>query len=304
MIRPKIILSKCFCQPVRYNGEMVKDEFVEKLKNYVDYIEVCPEFDVGLGVPRKSIIIVKNNGSKRLIQTDTENDLTDKIIKYSQNIIESLKEVDGFLLKANSPSCGVGSAKLYKDGKFISKTYGIFAEKIKEKFYYLPIEDEGRLKNREIREHFLIRIFAFAELRELLKKPEIKKLVDFHTKYKYLLMTYNQKYLKELGQLVADGKLSVSQKLMLYKDRFYLAFLRKPSPSRHINTLLHIIGHIKDRLNSKEKKHIFSLLENYKRGRIDLKVIVELLKNLSYRFDNEYLLCQKYLEPYPDELNV
>ncbi|MCS7179985.1 MAG: DUF523 and DUF1722 domain-containing protein [bacterium] len=304
MVRPKIVLSRCFSEAVRYNGEIVNDDFVNKLKRYVEYINLCPELDIGLGVPRKRVIIVNDNGFKRLIQPEANIDLTEKILIYSEKVINSLKDIDGFLLKAKSPSCGVGSSKIYKDEKFVGKTYGFFAEKVREKFYYLPIEDEGRLKNQEIRQHFLVRIFAFADLRELIKNCEPKKLVDFHTKYKYLLMTYSPKYLKYLGNIVADGKINIKEKIKIYKEGFYKAFLKRPLPNRHVNTLLHIFGYISDKLNTKEKKHFLSLIENYGKKKIQIEVIIELLKSLSYRFENEYLLYQKYLEPYPKELNV
>ncbi|MCM8803680.1 MAG: DUF523 and DUF1722 domain-containing protein [Candidatus Omnitrophica bacterium] len=303
MVRPKVLLSRCFLEAVRYNEEKVDNDFVNKLKKYVDYIDFCPEVDIGLGIPRKRLIIVKNNGSKKLIQPETGVDLTKKIARYAEKVLKSLsvKDIDGFLLKANSPSCGVGSAKLYKNGKLIGKDYGFFAKKIKEKFYYLPIEDEVRLKNKDIREHFLIRIFAFAELRELVKNQK-RELIDFHTKHKYLLMTYSPKYLKELEELIKDAKIDIVEKMKLYKEKFYKAFFKKPSPNRYVNTLLHLIRHISPMLTQKEKKHLLFLIENYSKKKIHLKVIIELLKNLSHKFENEYIPYQKYLEPYPDEL--
>jgi len=89
----------------------------------------------------------------------------------------------------------------------------------------------------------LTRIFSFAELRELCEKPEINNLILFHTRYKYLLLTYNQKILRELGKIVADGKMSISEKIQKYKNLFYQAFIRKPSSQKHINTLLHLYGY-------------------------------------------------------------
>ncbi|MCM8762620.1 MAG: DUF523 and DUF1722 domain-containing protein [Candidatus Omnitrophica bacterium] len=302
-IKPKIVLSRCFSEPVRYNGEIVNNDFVNKLKRYVDYIDFCPELEIGLGVPRKEITIVDENGSKKLIQIKTGIDLTEKFLRYSEKVVNSIKGVDGFLFKSKSPSCGVGSAKIFKNKLLIGKTYGFFSEKVKEKFYYLPVEDEGRLRDGQIREHFLIRIFAFAELRELIKNPDSKKLVDFHTKYKYLLMTYSQKYLKELGQLVAKGDIDIDEKSVIYKKKFYTAFLKRPSPKKHVNTLMHIFGYVSDKLNQKEKEHILNLIENFGKENTQLKVIIEILKGLSYRFENEYLLYQKYLEPYPEELS-
>lgn len=167
-------------------------------------------------MPRPSIIIVEDENIKRLIQPKTGLDLTEKMIEYAKNVLNSLSDIDGFLLKARSPSCGVYSAKIYKDGKVVGKGDGFFARELKRRFPYLPIEDEGRLKNKEIRHHFLVRVFAFSELRELLSNQKPGKLVEFHTRYKFLLMTYNKKILWELGNLVTDGDIRFEEKITRY----------------------------------------------------------------------------------------
>jgi uncharacterized protein YbgA (DUF1722 family)/uncharacterized protein YbbK (DUF523 family) len=302
MLKPRIVLSRCFLEPVRYNGELIKDEFVERLKPYIDYIDLCPEVDIGLGVPRQRLILVKENEEIRLIQPESGKDFTERIRRYGYSVIKKIDGVDGFLLKSKSPSCGVASTKLYKKEVISGKTDGLFAGMLKQAFPYLPLEDERRLKDRGIREHFLIRLFAFSEIRGLMDRRSAKKLVDFHTRYKYLLMTYNQKNLRELGRIVADGKTKIDDKIFQYKTLFYQAFYKKPSKKRHVNTLLHIIGHFSKFISKKENRHLLSLIDKFSKGLIDLDVILELLKNLSYRFNNEYILLQKYLAPYPEEL--
>ncbi len=302
MEKPRIILSKCFCYPVRYNGGIVQDEFVERLKKYIDYELVCPEIKMGLGVPRPRIIVVKENDKKRLYQPETGKDLTENIKNYISDFIKLVSDIDGFLLKSKSPSCGITSANYYRDNKIVGRTDGFFAEGIKNSFPELPAEHEGRLKNSELREHFLIRIFAYAEFRNLNEVPDAGELVKFHTRYKYLLMTYSQKNLKELGKIVADGKMDLKEKFTHYRNLFYGAFAKKPSRSKHYNTILHIYGYFSKGLNEKEKRHFLNLLEKYKNGTVTLNTVIEILKNFAFRFDDTYLLSQKYLEPFPEDL--
>ncbi|MCM8766785.1 MAG: DUF523 and DUF1722 domain-containing protein [Candidatus Omnitrophica bacterium] len=302
MVRPKILLSRCFLKPVRYNGQIVNDDFVNKLKNFVDILDLCPEVDIGLGIPREHIIIVKENNKKRLIQPKTGFDLTEKMLEYTKKIINSLFDIDGAILKAKSPCCGVSSSIIYEGKLVFRKGNGFFAEGLKNKFPYLPIEDEGRLRNPEIRNHFLTRIFAFSELRELISNTEPKRLIQFHTYYKFLLLTYNQKIMRELGKIVADGNIKFEEKIKIYKDKFYNAFLRRPSIKRHLNTLYHLYGFFSKKLTEKERKHLLNLIKKFGEGRVSLKVITELIKSLAYRFENEYVLFQKYIEPYPEEL--
>lgn len=302
MLKPRIVLSRCFLEPVRYNGELIKDEFVERLKPYIDYIDLCPEVDMGLGVPRQRLILIEEDEEIRLIQPEAGKDFTERIRRYSYSVIKKIDGVDGFLLKSKSPSCGVASTKLYKKGVITGKTNGLFAGMLKQAFPYTPLEDEGRLKDREIREHFLIRLFAFSKIRGLIHRRSTKELIEFHTRYKYLLMTYNQKILRELGRIVADSKTKIDDKIFQYKTLFYQAFYKKPSKKRHVNTLLHIIGHFSKFMSKKEKGHLFGLIDKFSKGLVDLDVLQEVLKSLSYRFDNEYILLQKYLTPYPEEL--
>lgn len=300
MIKPKIVLSQCFSKPVRYNGGRVWDDFIEKLKNYVCVLEVCPEVGMGLGIPRERLIVMQRGEEKILFQPDTGRDFTEAIKRFSQEFVEKLPEVDGFILKAKSPSCGVGSTKLYKEGVVVKKTYGFFSAFIKEAFPFLPLEDEGRLRDPELRDHFLTRVFAYAELRNLTE--EQKALIDFHTRYKYLLLTYNQKAMRELGRIVARADIPLKEKIVLYKKNFYKALLKKPSLKNHLNTLLHLVGPFSEKLNPKEKRHLHKLIRQFGDGLISLKFLREILKSLAYRFENDYLLSQKYIEPYPEEL--
>lgn len=302
MTKPKIVISRCFFQPVRYNGGIVIDQFVEKLKPYIEYLDFCPESDIGLGVPRQRLIIVEDGLSKRLIQPETGKDFTEQMIDYANTTVSSIDEIDGFILKAKSPSCGVGSTKLYRDGSIAGKTDGFFAEAIKKSFPHLPVEDEGRLRDEGIRKHFLTRVFAFSELRQLCIDPKPKYLVDFHSKYKFLIMSYSQKHLQELGQIVADGKMSIEDKIDKYKEKFYQAFAKKTNRKRNVNVFMHILGYVSKNLNEREKKHILQLIDRYSKGNIEMKVITELFKSLAYRFENEYIVLQKFLEPYPPEL--
>lgn len=308
MEKPKVLISKCInFEATRYNGEIVKDEFALKLGNFVDYILVCPEVEIGLPVPRDPIIIIKEENEFKFVQKKTNKDLTEKILNYSEKVLNSLKDIDGFLLKSKSPSCGFSGTNIYfeKDGKLFSrKGMGIFAMKIKEKFPYLPLEDEGRLKNEEIRFHFLLRLFSFFELKILLKKlNSIKELIDFHQNYKYLLMAYNQNVLKKLGKLLASfDKKNLKEIKEIYRENFYKAFSKKINPKSNINVFLHIYGYFKDKINEKEKKHFLKLIDDYKNGKIPLILIIEILRNFSFRFENKYLLNQKFLNPFPINL--
>lgn len=307
--KPKIVLSACLSgKPVRYNGGTVEDAFVKKLITYCEVVEVCPEVEIGLGVPRPKIIVYKTQEGYRLSQPSTGAELTQRMEEYAEKFFSSLSEVDGFVLKSKSPSCGVSNTLVYKDPQgeeFYGKGKGLFALRAIERFGLLPIEDEGRLKNPEIKDHFLVRLFAIADLRESFQRiKRLKDLMDFHQRYKYMLMAHSQVKLKELGRLVAQAREeNLEKSLEDYRLLFLQAIKKRPSRGQHANALMHILGHLSRHLNQKEKRHLLSAIEKFKEGKESLHTLLELFKSLAYRFENPYLMSQAYLEPYPWELS-
>lgn len=306
--RPKLVVSACLNQkPVRYNGQEVKDEFVLKLLPYCQIVEVCPEVSIGLGVPRDKVIVYRRDHSLGLSQPSTGLELTQKMEKFTQEFLDSLEEVDGFLLKSKSPSCGVSNTKVYADpeGKeFYGKGKGLFALRVLERYEDLPVEDEGRLRNPELRDHFLTRLFALADLRESFSNlEEVSQLMNFHQRYKYMLMAHSQTKLKAMGRLVASAnKNNLREVLEEYKKLFKEALRRRPTVGQHVNTITHIFGHLSSRLKPSERAHFLKLVEDYKKGRTERKLLVEFLRSYAYRFESDYLITQTYLNPYPEEL--
>ncbi|MDP2808399.1 MAG: DUF523 domain-containing protein [bacterium] len=179
-IKPRIVVSKCLgFAACRYNGLMISSPLVRKLKDQVDFIPVCPEQEIGLGVPRDPIRIIENKGRRSLYQPATGRDLTKEMNDFTRKFFKTLGPVDGFLLKSGSPSCGIKDVKVYpglteRQRPVTGKSYGFFGGRVLELYPGLAIEDDDRLKNAAIREHFLTRIFAMARLREISRLASIK----------------------------------------------------------------------------------------------------------------------------------
>ncbi len=307
--KPLLVLSACLdLQPVRYNGEIVRDEFVVKLRQYCQIIPVCPEVGIGLGVPRSKIHVYIENGDYRVFQPATGRDLTEKLLEFSHTFLESLPQVDGFLLKSKSPSCGVSNTKVYKDRdakEFYGKGKGIFAMEVLKAYGDLPVEDEGRLHNHQIRDTFLSYIFASAHWRAYAKEAKgITDLMNFHRMYKYALLSRSPMLLKRMGNLLAQYKKDESlERIKLeYEAMFRKAFMKRAGVGSHVNTFMHILGHLSDFLTRKEKSHFLDILEKFRKGQFPISVPREMLRNWAYRFDDEYILSQTYLNPYPEEL--
>jgi uncharacterized protein YbgA (DUF1722 family)/uncharacterized protein YbbK (DUF523 family) len=305
--RPNVVISNCLeLAACRYNGQLVHDDFVKKLSQHVNYIPVCPEVAVGLGVPRFPIRMVSQGKGIRLIQPATKIDLTDKMNQFSVDFLSRLKEVDGFILKFRSPTCGLKDVRIYpraEKSAAVGKTSGFFGGKILEMFPGLAIEDEGRLKSLKIREHFLTKLFTLAHFREVRKASKILDLTRFHADSKFLLMAYNQKEMRVLGNIAANRERKKLKEILSEYEIHLQESMATPSKrSSNINVFTHIFGFFSKHLSANEKQFFLETVQLYREGRVPFTSVLGLLKGWAIRFQEEYLMRQTFFDPFPADL--
>jgi uncharacterized protein YbgA (DUF1722 family)/uncharacterized protein YbbK (DUF523 family) len=305
--KPSIVISKCLgFDACRWNAAMLHDEFVERLKARVDFQPVCAEVEMGLGVPRDPVRLVRSDGGVRLFQPGKERDVTEEMVRFANGFLDSLGNVDGFLLKSRSPSCGIKDTKVYPSpGKVASvgKSAGMFGNLVLERFPFHPVEDEGRLMNDRIRENYLTRVFAIASFRLSRSNGSINDLVRFHSDNKLLLMAYSQKELRNMGRIVANKERRGAPELFEeYSHQLKLALARMPRYTSVVNVLQHSLGYFSKNLSAEERKYFLDLLERYKSNIISVQPVISVLRSWCIRFGEEYLSRQTFLDPYPEEL--
>ena len=164
-IQIRMGISSCLLgQEVRYNGGHVRDELLlNTIGQHVQWFPVCPEIEVGMGVPRENIRLVGESENPRLIAPKSGTDYTQAMKKWSRSRLSGLKDsnLDGYILKKDSPSCGPFRTKVYKGNGPASRTgRGLFAEELVKRFPMLPVEEEGRLRDPKLRENFIGRVFS------------------------------------------------------------------------------------------------------------------------------------------------
>ncbi|MBS3735638.1 DUF1722 domain-containing protein [Candidatus Bipolaricaulota bacterium] len=307
-IKPKVLLSKCIgFDSCRFNGGIISSDVVENLKNYVEFEPVCPEVEIGLGVPRKALRLVEKEGAPRLIQTETRKDCTEEMKDYASNLFSELDEIDGAILKNRSPSCGTNDVKLYDDldkSGVLKKVPGIFGGAVVEEYPLKPVENEGRLRNFRIREDFYTALFALARFRKhVLENESMKALTDYQARHKFLLMTYDQETMRKMGKIAANREeKEVGQVIKNYHELLTQALSESPSPGTHVNTLEHSFGYFSDELNSQEKSLFQDYIEDYRAGKVPLSSLISLVRSWIVRFNVEYLKDQRYFDPYPHGL--
>jgi uncharacterized protein YbgA (DUF1722 family)/uncharacterized protein YbbK (DUF523 family) len=302
--KPRVVVSKCIeFDRCRYNGLMISSELVAKLKDFVEFVPVCPEVEIGLGVPRDPIRIIRTGGKLRLVQPATGRDLTDDMERFAARFLDTLAAVDGFILKGRSPSCGLKEAKIFPgpdNPSAVAKGMGFFGNAVMEAFPLVPVEDEGRLTNFRIREHFLTRVFTLWRFRKLKSSPRMKDIIAFQAENKLLLMAYNQKELRVLGRIVANfEKHPIDVVLSAYEGHLLRALSKRARYASDINVLMHALGYFSEELKSEEKAYFLDSLEQYRSGKIPLSACLSVIRSWIVRFDEPYLEAQTYFEPYP-----
>jgi len=306
-VRPRIVASRCLnVEAVRYNAQVIRDPFMEVLAEHADVRTVCPEVEIGLGVPRDPIRLVASGDGTRLVQPATGRDVTDEMDRFSAEFLASLAGIDGFVLKNRSPSCGIGEVKVYAaagNAPPTGKGAGRFGGAVLERFPHAAVEDEGRLRDHVIRDRFLTRVWTLARFRAARDDGRFSRLVDFHSRHKYLLLTVNPEAMRRLGRLVASLP-SMRPELAYEQYGFVLgeALGREISPRAHADALLHGLGHVSRELAPREKQHFLGLVAEFREGRIPLSAPREVLRAWAMRFDQRYLALQWYFDPYPREL--
>lgn len=227
---------------------------------------------------------------------------------YAHKTAETLTDISGYIFCAKSPSCGMERVKVYAaDGKSAQKNgVGIYAQAVMRRWPDLPVEEDGRLNDANLRENFITRIYAYADWqRQLAEGMTPGRLTKFHTRYKYLLLAHEPEGYRELGRLVADcNRDNLADTLEQYRARFMQALKKIPSRGRHHNVMQHMLGFFKRQLSDAHKQEMVEVMDKYRQGLLPLLVPLTLLNHYLREFPHPFIAEQVYLDPFPEELRL
>ena len=305
----RIGVSSCLLgEEVRWDGGHKRDRFLtDTFGRFVEWVPVCPEVEVGMGIPRPTLRLVGTGENPRLLETRTDRDHTDAMRRFARRRVTELakESLDGYVLKSQSPSCGMERVKVYREkGSPLRDGRGVFAERLLAELPQLPVEEEGRLCDPRLRENFVERVFAYRRLRELFRgRWTPGSVVAFHTAHKLQLMAHSPEAYRALGRLVAGVKGADRQGFRRsYEAAFMQALARVASPGRNANVLQHMAGHLRDLLDRADRAELAEAIHDYRRGLVPLVVPLTLIRHHARREGIAYLLGQVYLDPHPKEL--
>ncbi|MDI3485921.1 MAG: hypothetical protein PWQ75_740 [Methanolobus sp.] len=304
--RPVLLVSRCLeFDNVRYNGQKVSSPIVRDLMQFADMKIVCPEVEIGLGVPRETLRIVRINGEHRLIQTKGGLDFTERMNSFAEKFLDELGEVDGFIFKGLSPSMGLGNVKVYGKAEMspvVERSSGFFAGHVIDRYHGYPMEESERLLNAHIRHHFLTCLYAFADFRQIKNQGSMDLLMDFHRRNVFLFMSYSPSLLDKMSGLISGTE---SEIMVFDKYNSLLKkMLRKPgSEVLKIETAKKMFLTFED----KDNNEIFffeNMLRRFSENRISWDAVTEVLRMFSFRTLGEESHKDRFLYPYPEELKA
>jgi uncharacterized protein YbgA (DUF1722 family)/uncharacterized protein YbbK (DUF523 family) len=309
--KPKLGISACLMGvEVRFNGGHKESHLCTRaLNEYFDFIPLCPEVAIGMGVPREPIRLVGDPEAPQAVGTvNSELNVTDALAEYGAHMAAEVGDICGYIFMQKSPSCGLERVKVYRENgaPVDGGGRGIYARAFCERHPDLPVEEDGRLNDAVLRENFVTRVFAYAAWQQLLKGEITRRsLTEFHSRYKYQLMANNPVQYKVLGNMLGSmGRSDPNEVAPRYFTALMAALKKCATRSTHTNVLQHLSGYLKQTISAQDKQEIQQLITQYHQGIVPLIVPLTLLKHHFRQHPDPYVALQVYMQPHPENLSL
>jgi uncharacterized protein YbgA (DUF1722 family)/uncharacterized protein YbbK (DUF523 family) len=294
-------VSSCLLgQKVRFDANHKEQRLLtQTLTKDFEFVPVCPEVAIGLGIPRTPIHLVGDEEKQRAVNVRDESiDVTDQLVEFGHKTSKELNYISGYIFKKGSPSCGLFAVKIYKTkDQVLNAGIGLFAKEIIHANPLLPVEEEGRLNDKGLRDNFLQRVDIYHRWQQLMKNGLSKKvLLEFHTQHKLTLLAHCEETYRYLGRFLSNiGNLDLHDCADKYIESLMTGLKKPATPGKHINVLEHIAGYFKQHLDAQDKSEFRQLIDNYHSGTLQRDTLVTMLKHYLRKHPNSYLWNQHYL---------
>lgn len=300
-------ISSCLLgQNVRFDGGHKLDPYITgTLSEYFEFHPFCPEVEIGLGTPRPAIHLVRIDNAIHCVGIkDPELDVTERLRNRATHQKDLHADLCGYILKKDSPSCGMERVKVYAGSQPHKDGVGIYAQEVMRNNPLLPVEEEGRLGDPGLRENFIQRVYVLYRWKLMLAEGlTISSLTHFHARHKLIIMSYDD--YRDLGQLLAGlNKANLAPVAEQYISQLMITLKKTATRKNHVNVLQHIQGYLKKALSADDKAELCEVIERYRNGYVPLIVPLTLLKHHFRKAPDPYIEESYYMSPYPQELQL
>ena len=298
-----VAISACLTgEAVRYDGSDAAADLPEAdLAAVFEYEPICPEVGIGLGVPRPPIRLVGEGGSLRAVGVDDPNlDVTGALSAFGWAQAARLDSVCGYIFMTRSPSCGLASVKVRREVQGVpyrTDGRGLYAASLLAARPGLPAEENERLFDPAVRGGFINRVLTYAHWRRLEADGlTAERLIEFHSRYKYLLMAHSVRHYREAGRLLSDLRGGVAGTGKRYLACLMEGLARLAGSAGHANALSHMQGHLKRRMSADEAADLRCAIDRCRTGAASVAEACERLRCALDRHPDAYLRKQAYFE--------
>lgn len=306
----RIGISSCLLgEETRYDGGHKRDDFlVRTVGRLVEWVPVCPEVEIGLGTPRETIRLVRDAaGGLSLLGSKSGADHTAPMRRFGRKRSAQLQRqcLSGYIFKKGSPSCGSFRVKVFDHrGTPRASGRGMFAQAITDAMPMLPVEEEGRLYDAQLRDSFFTRAFAYRRVTDLFaRRWRSGDLRRFHAAEKLLLLAHDRSAWADLERFLATvGDLGSTDVPQRYTKTFMAGLAKAATTRKHAQVLRHLARTLKTLLDDNERAGLAAAIEDYSRELLPLLVPITLIRHHVRRHGIDTLVGQTYLEPHAAEL--
>jgi uncharacterized protein YbbK (DUF523 family)/uncharacterized protein YbgA (DUF1722 family) len=305
----RVGVSSCLLgAQVRWDGGHKRERLLtDGLAPFIEWVPVCPELELGMGVPREPVSLARAGGELRMLGNRSGEDWTARMRAFAKRRVRTLEaaQLCGYVLKKDSPSCGMERVKVRsRAGRLRRDGRGLFAEALIERMPALPIEEEGRLQDPLLRDNWLERVFAYRRLRSLFHvRWTVAALRAFHAAHELQLRAHSPAAYRALARLLATAKRISRAELRERYERAFMAALARTAPrGRHARVLEHCARQLRERAGASVRAALAAQIADYRAGAVPLIAPVTTLRHLAVQLGIAALTRQTYLAPYPNEL--
>ncbi len=259
---------------------------MDTLDDYVEWVTVCPEVAIGLGVPRPRVRLVEG---PRLVQPDTGRDVTAAMAEFTEEWGRETRPPHGVILAKGSPTCGLDTP-VWRDGeeRQAGRSPGLFTGRLQTAWPEVPFIDSGRLHDPGLREAFLDHAMMVRRFED-----HVGDLTQFQARVKCTVMSHEPAAVAELGRLAQGEPVE-------YRARLMRAMSTPATRGKHVNVLQHLQGFVRGG-DRHVRAAIDDAIDQYAGGHVPLVVPLTVLRVGLRQQDATWALQQTYLDPYPDE---
>lgn len=302
-------MSACLLgQEVRYDGRhKLAPLLVEIWSRHLELVPVCPEMELGLGVPREPIELrARGDGAVRLVGVDSARDLTEAMLRLSRKRVRGLAQLglDGYVFKSDSPSCGLRRVPVRVEAsrnRPVRRGHGLFAGALCRQLPLLPVEESEQLEDERIREQFVAQICAHHRLRQRLSTGWTRdELRAFHRSEELALRARDPGGYRRLGALLTPGAGLSRAALASAYARGFMAVMRRPvTPRRHGQVLGWLVESLAPALPARSRRQLTQAVAACARGSTPWHVPATLAGDEVRHHALARWIDQSYLRPEP-----